>query len=314
MSPKKWTANHLPNLKGKTAVITGANTGLGYQTARLLAAHQAEVVIACRNLEKGQNAVSNIKLDFPSAKLKMMVLDLADLMSIKNFVKEFNSTYASLDLLINNAGVMMTPYAKTANGFELQLGTNHLGHFALTGLLLAKLLAGKQARIINVSSIGHRFAKLNLNDLNWEKRKYDPMQSYADTKLANLLFTYALQRKLAAAGADTIVAAAHPGLTATDLQRHSSVAKFFNPWLAQKAEKGALPILYAATHPNVQRGDYFGPGGWLEMRGYPKKVSSTPLSHDDVLAEDLWNKSEELTNIHYSFAATKKVKQPAAKR
>jgi NAD(P)-dependent dehydrogenase (short-subunit alcohol dehydrogenase family) len=230
-----------------------------------------------------------------------MRLDLSDLASVRAFVAEFNGRYTQLDLLINNAGVMIPPYGKTADGFELQIGINHLGHFALTGLLLDKILATPDSRIITVSSIMHKRGVINFADLNSEQN-YNRDRAYGQSKLANLLFAYELQRKLAANGHTTISAAAHPGWTATNLQKHSRFIDFFNRYLAQEPLMGALPTLRAATDPSVQGGDYYGPTRRFETVGYPQKVHSNGRSHDQAAAAKLWAISEEMTGVRYDFS------------
>jgi NAD(P)-dependent dehydrogenase (short-subunit alcohol dehydrogenase family) len=196
---------------------------------------------------------------------------------------------------------MMPPYSKTTDGFELQFGTNHLGHFALTGLLLDLVNATSDSRIVNVSSSAHHYGNLVLDDLNWEKRSYKKMRAYGDTKIANLYFTYELQDKLEKAGIKTLVTAAHPGWTATELQRHSGFISFLNNFFAQGIDMGALPMLYAAVAPDVKSGDYYGPSGWREMKGYPKKVESNELSHDKEIAKKLWEISEEWTSVKFNI-------------
>jgi NAD(P)-dependent dehydrogenase (short-subunit alcohol dehydrogenase family) len=243
--------------------VTGANSGIGYEMARALARKEARVILSCRNKDKGEAAVRQIAQAYPEAKADLMQLDLSDLASVRRFADEFTSRYGRLDILINNAGIMRPPFGKTADGFELQFGTNHLGHFALTGLLLALIIRTPQARVITVSSGGERFGEIDFDNLNAEKG-YDGGRAYGQSKLANLLFTYELQRRFEDAGVDTIAAAAHPGWTVTNLQVHWRMLRVLNPFIGQKPEMGALPALYAATAPDVQGGDYYGPGGWLE--------------------------------------------------
>ena len=296
MSTNQWTENDIPDQTGRIAIVTGANSGIGWDTARALAQKGATVIMACRNLQKAQPAADKIKALNPSGSVIVMELDLADLDSVRAFAAAFRARYDRLDLLINNAGVMMPPYGKTAQGFEQQFGINHLGHFALTGLLMSLILETPQSRIVTVSSTSHQFGVINFDDLNWEKG-YPPQRAYGQSKLANLLFTYELQRKLDATGQDTLASAAHPGWTATNLQQHSSLIERLNPLFAQTTAMGALPTLYAAIAPDVQGGDYFGPSGFMEMRGYPKKVNSNQRSHDQEVARRLWSVSEELTGV-----------------
>jgi NAD(P)-dependent dehydrogenase (short-subunit alcohol dehydrogenase family) len=226
-------------------------------------------------------------------------LDLSDLASVNSFAQGFHSEYDRLDMLINNAGVMAIPYEKTADGFERQFGTNHLGHFALTGLLLDLLLSTENSRVVTVSSTGHRTGRINFEDLNSEE-SYSKWGAYGQSKLANLLFAYELQRSLAAVGSTTISAAAHPGYTATNLQS-GTIFRFLNPIMAQSQEMGALPTLYAAVADDVNGGDYIGPGGFMEQRGYPKKVHSNGSSHDEMIARKLWQVSEEMTGVKFDF-------------
>jgi NAD(P)-dependent dehydrogenase (short-subunit alcohol dehydrogenase family) len=293
-----WTAEDIPDLSGKVAIVTGANSGIGYETARALARKGATVILACRNAEKAEAAVRGMVQEVPEAKAVRMTLDLADLAAVRCFAGEFASRYERLDLLINNAGSMAPPFGKTADGFETQFGANHLGHFALTGLLMERIAHTARARVITVSSGGHRFGRMDFDNLNAEKG-YNAQRAYAQSKLANLLFTYELQRRLAGAGVDCIAAAAHPGWTATNLQVHWRTLQMLNPWFGQTPEMGALPTLYAATAPEVQGGDYYGPGGWQELRGYPAKVRSSGRSHDLAAAARLWAVSEQLSGVRY---------------
>jgi NAD(P)-dependent dehydrogenase (short-subunit alcohol dehydrogenase family) len=293
-----WTAENIPNQTGKIAIVTGANSGIGFEMARALARKQGTVILACRNKEKGEAAVGQIVQEYPQAKAFLLQLDLSDLTSVRRFANEFTGHYNRLDILINNAGIMATPFGKTADGFELQFGTNHLGHFALTGLLSNLVIRTPRARVVTVSSGGHRFAKMDFDNLNGEK-DYDRQRAYAQSKLANLLFTYELQRRFEGAKVDAIAVAAHPGWTATNLQAQWRLIRMLNVFLAQQPKMGALPALYAATAPDVQGGDYYGPRGWQEMRGYPTKVQSSDSSHDRAVAAKLWKISEELTGVRY---------------
>ncbi|MBN2424090.1 MAG: SDR family NAD(P)-dependent oxidoreductase [Calditrichaceae bacterium] len=289
-----WNESNIADQSDKTIIITGSNSGIGFEAAKVLAGKNAEVVLAVRNEEKGRSAIATIKNYYPGARVSMMTLDLADLQSVSQFTAIFQQRYKNLNILINNAGVMIPPYTKTKDGFELQIGTNHFGHFALTLQLLDLLRNIKNSRIVNVSSGMHRIGKLNFDDLNWEKRKYIAWKAYGDSKIANLYFTYELKRRI---GECIVIAAAHPGWTATDLQRNSGYMMFFNRFFAQNAAMGALPVLYAAVDPNVKSGDYFGPDGFMEMKGYPKKVQSNKLSEDISIAQKLWKISEKLTGI-----------------
>jgi NAD(P)-dependent dehydrogenase (short-subunit alcohol dehydrogenase family) len=298
----EWTAENIPDLTGKIAIVTGANSGIGYEMALALARKEAKVILACRNKDKGEAAVRQIGQEYPEAKAELMQLDLSDLASVRRFADEFTSRYGRLDILINNAGIMMTPFGKTTDGFEHQFGTNHLGHFALTGLLLDLIICTPQARVITVSSGGHRFVEIDFDNLNGEKG-YDRQRAYAQSKLANLLFTYELQRRFEGAGVDAIAVAAHPGWTVTNLPVHYRMVRILNPFIGQRPKMGALPTLYAATAPDVKGGDYYGPRGWQELRGYPTKVQSSDSSHDTAVAAKLWTVSEELTCVRYHWSA-----------
>ena len=290
-----WNSTDIPDQTGRTAVITGANTGLGYETARALASHGAHVVLAVRNLDKGKAAADLIVRRYPGADVSVQELDLTSLQSIRAAADELHTRHDRIDLLINNAGVMMTPKQTTQDGFELQFGTNHLVHFALTGLLMDRLLAAPGSRVVTVSSNGHRFGSINFDDLQSE-RSYSRAGAYGQAKLANLLFTYELQKRLA--GTDTIATAAHPGSSATELGRNlPRVVEWGFGLTVQDAEMGALPTLRAATDPTVRGGQYYGPGGFLQMRGYPKLVSSNKRSHDTAVQQRLWQVSEDLTGV-----------------
>ena len=297
----KWDANSVSDQTGRIAVVTGSSSGIGFETARVLAEKHATVILAVRNQKKANAAIEKIKTSYPEADVSMMMLDLASLKSVKEFSEAFKEKYKKLDLLINNAGVMMPPYSKTEDGFELQMGTNHFGHFALTGLLINLMKNNPGSRIVTVSSSGHVYGKINFDDLNWEKRAYRTINAYADSKIANLYFTYELSRRVEKNGGNPLVTAAHPGWTATELQRHSGLFKFLNLFFAQKISMGALPMLYAAVGPDVKSGDYFGPSGFREMRGYPRKVDSNALSKDKAIAKKLWDVSEAFTEVKYTF-------------
>jgi NAD(P)-dependent dehydrogenase (short-subunit alcohol dehydrogenase family) len=298
----KWTTADIPDQTGRVAVITGANTGLGYETARALAEHGAHVVLAVRNLEKGKDAVARITAASPRADVALQELDLTSLDSIRAAARQLRSDHDRIDLLINNAGVMYTPKSTTKDGFELQFGTNHLGHFALTGLLLDRLLPVAGSRIVTVSSIGHRIrADIHFDDLQWE-HSYNRVSAYGQAKLANLLFTYELQRRLAPHGT-TIAVSAHPGGSNTELMRHlpawaAAVYPVIEP-IFQNAAMGALPTLRAASDPAVLGGQYYGPDGFGQTRGYPKIVGSSKKSHDADRQRRLWAVSEELTGVTY---------------
>jgi NAD(P)-dependent dehydrogenase (short-subunit alcohol dehydrogenase family) len=295
----KWTTANIPDQTGRTAVITGANTGLGYETAAALAAKGASVVLAVRNLDKGKEAARRIEQATPGAQVQLRELDLSSLDSIRAAADELRSNHESIDLLINNAGVMFTPKSTTKDGFELQFGTNHLGHFALTNLLLDRVLAATGSRIVTVSSQGHRFVRgIRFDDLQAD-RSYSRVGAYGQAKLANLLFTYELQRRLT--GTNTIAVAAHPGGSKTELTRNlpplvAAATRLAEP-LFQSADMGALPTLRAATDPGVLGGQYFGPDGFAEQRGHPKVVASSVASYDTDAQRRLWAVSEELTSV-----------------
>ena len=303
-SDGKWTTGDIPDQSGRVAVVTGANTGLGYHTAAALAQTGARVVLAVRNLEKGNLALARIVAAHPSADVTLQELDLSSLASVRAAAASLHTAYPRIDLLINNAGVMWTPKQVTADGFEMQFGTNHLGHFALTGLLLDNLLPVRGSRVVTVSSMGHRLrAAIHFDDLQWE-RSYDRYAAYGQSKLANLLFTYELQHRLAQHRDNTIAVAAHPGASSTELARSiptllKPVFALAGPVLFQSAAMGALPTLRAATDPGVEGGQYYGPDGLGEQSGHPKVVSSSGQSHDEDLQHRLWTVSEELTGVTY---------------
>jgi NAD(P)-dependent dehydrogenase (short-subunit alcohol dehydrogenase family) len=296
MSAKGWTAADLPDLGGRTVVVTGANSGIGRVAARELAGHGARVVLAVRDTAKGEAAAVSISGD-----TEVRELDLADLASVRRFADAWDG---ALDVLVNNAGVMATPERRTADGFELQFGTNHLGHFALTNLLLPQI----RDRVVTVSSPAHRTGKIDLDDLNWERRSYSRWRAYGQSKLANLLFTLELQRRLTAAGSDVHAFAAHPGYASTNLQSRTEdklqnlVMAIGNRVIAQSEEMGALPILYAATQ-DLPGASYVGPDGIGEQRGHPTLVGRTTRASDGEMARKLWERSEELTGVRFPLTA-----------
>jgi NAD(P)-dependent dehydrogenase (short-subunit alcohol dehydrogenase family) len=300
-----WTEIDVPDESGRLAIVTGSNTGLGYDTARVLAARGAKVVMAVRDTAKGEAAAARIRGITPRADVTVHKLDLGSLDSVRTASAELAAAYPRIDLLINNAGVMYPPKQSTADGFELQFGTNHLGHFALTGLLLKNLLSVDGSRVVAVASIAHNIkAKIDFADLQWEHRRYDRVAAYGQSKLANLMFAYDLQRRLSAANAKTISVAAHPGVAATELVRHVPGASLPGvSWLSGRllntSELGALPTLRAATDPAVRGGQYWGPDGFRELRGYPELVDSSAQSHDTATQDRLWTVSEELTGVTY---------------
>jgi NAD(P)-dependent dehydrogenase (short-subunit alcohol dehydrogenase family) len=311
----RWTEADVPVQRGRTAVITGANTGLGFETARVLAARGAQVVLACRNPGQAKEAAARILSSrphsAPPADVQVVRLDLASLASVREAAEEIGSAYGPVDLLINNAGVMMTPYRRTDDGFELQLGVNHLGHFALTGLLLGRMLGRAGSRVVTVSSNGHKSGRIDFDELRVgsgegirSQRRYRRMAAYYQSKLANLMFTYELQRRLAGAQAQTQALAAHPGKARTELIR------YLPGWLrledlvieqplGQSAAMGALATLRAAADPAAHGGEYYGPGGRGELRGYPRLVASTERARDVEAQQRLWQESERLTDVSY---------------
>ena len=303
----RWTEADVPVQRGRTAVVTGANTGLGFETARVLAIRGAQVVLACRNLGQAKEAAARILSSrphpAPPVDVQAVRLNLASLASVREAAEEIGSAYGPVDLLINNAGVMMTPYRRTDDGFELQLGVNHLGHFALTGLLLGQMLGRAGSRVITVSSNGHKSGRIDFDDLQ-SQRRYRRMAAYYQSKLANLMFTYELQRRLAGAEAQTQALAAHPGKARTELTR------YLPGWLrledlvieqplGQSAAMGALATLRAAADPAARGGEYYGPGGRGELKGYPRLVASTERARDVEAQQRLWQESERLTGVSY---------------
>ena len=307
---EKWTADELPDLSGRTALVTGANSGIGLRAAEALAAAGARVLMGCRDPSKAARALADLLDAHPDAEAEVIQLDLADLAAVERTAEEVSEMSGPLDLLINNAGVMAPPRMQTADGFELHLGTNHLGHFALTGRLLPKLLAADAARVVNVSSTAHRQGKMDFDDLNWE-RGYSRWPAYGRSKLANLLFTFELDRRLRDGDQRTIAVACHPGYSATNLQSAGPgegtlglvlkpVMKVTNVFLAQSDEMGALPTLYAATAPAVEGGDYIGPDGIAEARGHPTKVGCSSRARDVDDAARLWEASIELTGVDFA--------------
>ena len=296
-----WTFDDIPNQSGRTAIVTGANTGIGFETARALVQSGADVTLACRNLDKARAALDRILSETPDGKARVEQLDLADLENVQAFAQRFADDNDRLDLLILNAGVMVPPESKTAQGFELQLGVNHLGHFALTGALLPLLQDTSGSRVVAVSSMAAAQGKIDFEDLHFEHRGYSPWPAYGQSKLANQLFVLELQRRLREAGSAVLVTAAHPGWTKTDLQRNSGLAGFLSPFLGMKAPRGALPTLRAATDLRATGGDYFGPNGFLQMRGYPERVEMVEQARNVDDARRLWEVSEDLTGVHFDL-------------
>ncbi|MFI5780234.1 oxidoreductase [Nocardia sp. NPDC051570] len=288
-----WDASDIPDQSGRTFVVTGANSGLGAATTRALVAAGGRVIMACRDEVKARAVANTI-----GERATVRRLDLADLTSVREFAESIDRA----DVLINNAGVMAVPPRRTADGFEMQIGTNYLGHFALTGLLLDKI----SERIVTVSSVLHTLGRIDLADLNWERRRYERWPAYGQAKLANLMFAYELQRRLTAAGSSKISVAAHPGYAATELQTHTEsffehIMSVGNRIIAQSAEMGALPTLYGATSPGAEPGAFYGPIGWRGLRGHPVRCGSSAASRDEVTARRLWELSEQLTKVAYPF-------------
>ncbi|WP_241191453.1 oxidoreductase [Deinococcus psychrotolerans] len=295
-----WTEADIPDQTGKVAIVTGANSGLGFETARALAQRGAAVIMACRNPAKADTAAKKIQSLNPAGSVSVMALDLGNLDSVRSFAEAFKAKYDRLDLLINNAGIMVPPQGETEQGFETQFGVNHLAHFALSAQLIDLLNATPGARVISVSSTAHRFGQMDFDDLNWKTRPYNAWQAYGQSKLANLLFIYELQRKLDAARKGTLALAAHPGYAATGLQGEGGGMQLANRLFAQTQQMGALPTLYAATAPDVRGGQYFGPSGLAELGGNPQRAMSSERSHNISDAWKLWKISEELTETAFS--------------
>jgi NAD(P)-dependent dehydrogenase (short-subunit alcohol dehydrogenase family) len=304
-----WTEASIPDQSGKTFVVTGGNSGIGYEAAVALARKKAHVILACRSPQRAGDALASLKAAAPGASAEVMALDLASLKSVRAFAESYLGQRKTLDGLINNAGLMALPYTKTEDGFEMQLGTNHLGHFALTGLLLPALLAADGARVVNVASQAHRMGRIRFDDLMGE-RGYDAWGWYGQSKLANLLFTYELQRRLEARGARAIALACHPGYSATALQHKGpemegsklkgAFMSIGNALLAQSSAMGALPTLRAACDPGAKGGDYYGPRGLGEFAGYPTLVRSNARSYDREVQQRLWDESAKLTGVTFS--------------
>jgi NAD(P)-dependent dehydrogenase (short-subunit alcohol dehydrogenase family) len=303
-----WTASEIPDQHGRVAVVTGANSGLGFQTTRALAGKGAVVVMACRDQRRGAEALARIKDEQPAGAVELVDLDLADLASVRKAANDVLARHPRIDLLINNAGVMAIPQRTTADGFETQFGTNHLGHFALTGLLIDRLMEADGSRVVTVSSGAHRAGRMNFDDLHGARR-YRKWRAYGQSKLSNLLFTRELQRRLAAKTSSTIAVAAHPGYAATHLQavgpemagarlRARGMA-LANRIFSQTDEMGVLGQLYAATSPDAIAGEYYGPDRFFGMQGYPTKASTTKAARNDADARRLWEVSEELTGVRY---------------
>ena len=297
MATVTWTPEQMPSLTGKIVLVTGANSGLGLESARLLASRGAEVIMACRNQSKGQQALEQIKAEFPEARLKLMTLDLADQQSVKDFTTALKSQYPHLDILLNNAGVMAPPLSRTKDGFEMQFGTNHLGHFTLTGLLLEMLEKAEAPRIVTVSSVAHKFGRIYFDNLNAETG-YFRWTFYGQSKLANLIFSRELHRRLQEKGSKISSIAVHPGYSDTNLQTGTAFAAF-NRFFAQPQQMGCYPSIYAATSAEARSGEYYGPNGFMEMAGYPAKAQVRKLARNEDAAKQLWQVSEKLTGVQY---------------
>ena len=307
-----FTQQDLPDLTGRTALVTGANSGLGYHTSQMLAAAGARVLMACRSQGKAEAAMASIRQEAGDVALDFVALDLASLASVATAAEQVAGQVEALDILVNNAGIMAVPHALTPDGFETQIGTNHFGHFALTAALLPVLLMASAPRVVNVSSMAHRWTPgIDFDDLDWTRRRYRRWQAYGDSKIANLHFSYALARRAEAAAAPLLVAAAHPGYSDTHLQyvaaeQKSSAFEKAYMWLgnklfAQSAAMGALPSVYAATMPDVVNGAYYGPDGFKQTRGHPTRVGSSRRSRDEATGERLWQVSEERCGLQFSF-------------
>ena len=305
----KWTTDEMPDQTGRTVLVTGASSGLGLRSAEALASRGARVLMACRNQEKGARALEAVKHGAADAAPEVVPLDLADLDTVRACADRLAGELDHLDVLMNNAGVMAIPLQRTKQGFEMQFGTNHLGHFALTGLLLPLLRHSRAPRVVTVSSNGHRAGKIRFDDLNWEVGRYSRWFAYTQSKLANLLFTSELQRRAAGAGADLLSVAAHPGYAATNLSSGPATGNTVYRWGAQISDRffgqpdrmGALPQLYAATMPDVGPDDYWGPDGFMEQRGWPKRVGRSGAARNREAARRLWEASEELTGVKFTW-------------
>lgn len=300
----EFNIDNIPSQKEKIAIVTGSNTGLGFETTLALAKKEIKVIMACRNIEKAETAKQDILRKVPGADLEILPVDLSSLSSVRDFAKSYLLKYNRLDLLINNAGIMMPPYARTIDGFESQMGTNYFGHFLLTGLLLDIIIKTPGSRIVSLGSIAHKKGEINFEDLHW-KKKYSAMGAYRQSKLACLMFAYELQRRLEATDMKTMSVAAHPGVSITELVRHYPKWLMFvlSPLFSlftHSPEKAALPTLYAALGTDVRGGNYFGPQGRSEMTGDPGKAESTAFSHNEDIAKQLWEVSEKLTGFKYS--------------
>ena len=304
MKKENWTTENIPDLTGKVIIVTGGNSGLGYESVKAFAKKGAEVILASRSVDKGEaakKAMGQVK-----GNISVLPLDLMDFSSIKSFTEKFQQKYKRLDVLLNNAGIMTTPYFTTKDGLEAQMGTNHFGHFALTGLLFGLIKNTPESRIVNVSSMAHKQGKMDFGNLLFENAKgYSPMKSYGRSKLSNLLFTYELQRRIEAKGIKSVAVAAHPGVSSTNLFQYleeKMIFKIFKPLMSpfiQEQEMGALPQIRASVDENVKGGEYYGPDGFNEMKGFPVLVKSNAASHNLEDAGKLWEVSEKITGIKF---------------
>jgi NAD(P)-dependent dehydrogenase (short-subunit alcohol dehydrogenase family) len=300
MAKSKWNTNNIADQNNRVVIITGATSGLGKEAAKILAGKNATVIMAVRNTEKGESVRAEFKNALPDAKITIRKLDLGSLDSVKSFAEGINTSYDRLDILINNAGVLPSPFSKTEDNFEIHMGTNHLGHFALTGLLMPLLKKTKASRIVATSSIVHRQGDIDFEDINWGKRKYDTIKAYGDSKLANLYFVYELARKLKNESSAPAVTAAHPGWTKDKTRKKRNLMmRILNPFFAQNLSNAVLPTLRAATDEHAKPGDYFGPSGFMEVKGSPVIVKSTEMSHNEANAKRLWELSEKMTGIKF---------------
>jgi len=320
MSTEDWSVADIPDLGGVTAVVTGANRGIGLEIVRGLATKGAHVVLAVRRPEHGEAAAASMRATSPRLSLEVMRLDLADLASVHRFAEALGSKQGTLDLLVNNAGAAPDSPPRTVDGFERAFGTNHLGHFALTGLLLPSLLASPGGRVVTMTSFAHGMGRIDFGSLDGSKGLPD-LRAYAQSKLANLLFAYELQRRLSAANAPLLSVACHPGVAATpgllgSLTEQKGVLAGLMHALAMRyaptAAQGARPALFAATWPGLPGGEYIGPSGWLGVRGGPAPARSSRRSHDKALARLLWEISESMTEVHYTFAPADHRRAPTA--
>ena len=304
-SDTPWSLDALPRLDQKTILITGANSGIGFEAARVFARAGAYVVLACRSRKSASEAIDRICAEVPKAAISSLELDLANLASVRACAKEAAERLPRIDILCNNAGVMNLSYGKTSDGFEMHFGINHLGHFALTGLLFETLVASAPSRIVTVSSWSHRSGTMQFDDLQWEHTPYDKSRAYGQSKLANILFTYEMGRRLRARGLDVKAVACHPGLADTNLHldratmKRSWFIRYAGPLMGQSAAMGAFPEIYAAVGADIQSGDYIGPSGFMGARGLPKKVCSNERSHDVEVAKRLWDESSALTGVRF---------------